>query len=103
MPPEFAPDARLMLTKNAGGVCRFVFDQANHDDIVWYYSIEFEAEDENTIKKYLTSRYFDPSGMPDVLNATVSGLTPDKSYTVTLTPYDVWNQPGKPIVRDYAA
>lgn len=103
MPPEFAPDARLMLTKNAGGVCKLIFDQATHDDIVWYYSIEFATEGENTIKKYLTSRYFDPNGMPDVLNATIAGLTVGKNYTITLTPYDVWNQPGKPIVKDYVA
>ncbi|MBQ7822474.1 MAG: S-layer homology domain-containing protein, partial [Clostridia bacterium] len=102
MPPEFSADAKLHLTKNAGGTCRVVFDQATHDDIVWYYSLTFEADGEK-ITKYLTSRYYDPNGMPDTLNVTVAGLTVGKNYTVTLTPYDVWDHAGEPIVKEYVA
>lgn len=97
-PPVFPEDAILHLQQNAGNTVKVTFKQAVQSDITWYYIIEFKAEGQNTIKKYVTSRYFDKNGTPEMINFTVGGFESGVTYDVTLTPYDVWDQPGEPLV-----
>ena len=91
-----------------------------HDDIVWYYAIKFEADGEKAQTFYFTSRYFDPSGMPDAIDCTLytdayyvskndnhagrgHKLTEGVTYTATLTAYDVWNHASETITVEYTA
>lgn len=102
-PPVFKEGTKLLLQANAGGAVTILFDQATHEDIVWYYTVEFSAPGKDTIKKYLTSRYYDPKGMPERVSGVVGGFSKGTTYTVTVTPYDVWDQPGKPLTAEFTA
>jgi hypothetical protein len=118
--PEFANNAKFTLTKLADNHIGVYFDQATHEDIVWYYSIKFEADGEKAQTFYFTSRYFDPSGMPDAIDCTLytdayyvskndnhagrgHKLTSGVTYTATLTAYDVWNHASETITVEYTA
>ncbi len=102
-PPVFDDDAKFMVQSNTGGNATVIFDQAKQKDITWYYIIEFTAEGKTPIKKYVTSRYFDEKGMPDRLIFSMGGFSSGTTYTVTLTPYDVWDQPGESITTEFKA
>ncbi|MBO7148676.1 MAG: S-layer homology domain-containing protein [Clostridia bacterium] len=120
MPPVFGRNQDFTLEKLDGNHIGVYFDQAEHEDIVWYYTITFEAEGEKAQKFYFTSRYFDPAGMPDAIDCTLytdeyyvskndnhaglgHKLTEGVTYTATLTAYDVWDHPSEPIMIEYKA
>lgn len=118
--PEFDKNAKFTLTKLTDNHIGVYFDQATHDDIVWYYSIKFEAEGESAQTFYFTSRYYDGNGMPDAIDCTLytdayyvatndnhagrgHKLTEGVTYTATLTAYDVWDHPSETITVEYTA
>ncbi|MBQ7822494.1 MAG: metallophosphoesterase [Clostridia bacterium] len=112
-PPVFK-DAAFKLTQTDSGDVNVHFNQAVHDDIVWYYTIKFKAETEETQKFYFTSRYHDLNGMPDTIDCILLSdinmpdndnhkgfgahkLTPGVVYTAVLEAYDVWDHPSEPV------
>ncbi|MBQ4136721.1 MAG: S-layer homology domain-containing protein [Clostridia bacterium] len=116
MPPVFPTGSRLTLEKIEGTSDIAVrFDQAVHDDIVWYYKMTFSAEDEVDKSYYFSSGYYEETGVADVINTTLyhsdvikntkrgHTLTEGVRYTVTLTPYDAWDHAGEPVESEYTA
>ncbi len=103
--PIFRENSHLTLTKNSSGGVEVFFDAATHDDVVWYYDLTFTTQGESKKTFKFTSRYFDKNGMPDELTGTIEkskhNLTEGKTYTVTLTAYNVWDQPSESIVINY--
>lgn len=116
-PPRFT-DADFSLTKQDNGDIGVHFNQAKHDDIVWYYTIKF-FDGENEVQKfYFTSRYYDKDGMPDVIDSAIikdenmpehdnhkgfgaHKLTEGITYKAVLNAYDVWDHPGDDIVLEF--
>ncbi len=118
--PEFKKNTEFTLTKLADNHIGVKFDQAKHDDVVWYYTIDMAADGYETERFYFFSRYFDPNGMPEVIDCTLytdahyvstgdnhaglgHTLTEGVTYTATLTAYDAWDHPSDPIVIEYTA
>ncbi len=114
--PVFKPGSTLTLEYVLSEDINISFPQAEHEDIVWYYTIDFENGSDKQ-RFYFTSRYFDPEGMPEIIESTIQkdynisdgdkqkgrghNLTKGATYTVTLTAYDVWDHPSEPIVVTY--
>ncbi len=97
--PVFNENARFTLDAIGDGKVSFEFDQAYHENIVWYYEMNFKSENENCTK-LITSRYYDKHGMPYRLSGEIEGLTPENTYSVKLTPFDVWDKPGKALTLE---
>ena len=116
-PPVFT-NADFSLIKQDNGDIGVHFNQAKHDDIVWYYTIKF-FDGENEVQKfYFTSRYYDKDGMPDVIDSAIikdenmpehdnhkgfgaHKLTPGVTYRAVLNAYDVWDHPGEDVVIEF--
>jgi hypothetical protein len=75
----------------------------------------FSANGEADQSYYFSSAYYETTGMPEVIDSTLyhsdvisntkrgHSLTEGVTYTVTVTPYDVWDHAGVAITTEYTA
>lgn len=118
--PVFAKNANFTLTKLAQNNIGVYFDAAEHENVVWYYSIEFKAEGYDTEKFYFFSRFYEPTGVPSAIDCTLytndyyvstndnhagrgHKLTEGVTYTATLTAYDAWDHASEVLTTEYTA
>lgn len=114
--PVFPKGSKVTLNKIDGtNDIAVKFDQAVHEEIVWYYKMTFSADGEADQSYYFSSAYYETTGMPKVIDSTLyhsdvisntkrgHSLTNGVTYKVTVTPYDVWDHAGNAITTEYTA
>ena len=93
--PAFAAEATATATDAAHDSFLLTFPQASDNTGVYYYDITCDGGDLPLAYRIYSEYYFQP--MPDTLQYTVTGLTPETAYTVSVTPVDFFGNSGEPI------
>ncbi|MBR4451404.1 MAG: metallophosphoesterase [Clostridia bacterium] len=102
--PEFDKDAAVKVEKEDGNA-KVTFPQAKDDICVYGYRISLF--DKSSPKKAAAEKeiysgyYFEP--MPETLSHTFENIEKGKTYTVKVTPLNVWLQEGKPLECEFTS
>lgn len=119
-PAATFPVRDLQMEKTEAGDIHVTFTQAEHPDIVWYYTLRFFDGDRLVQAFDLTSRYFATDGMPKHIDAVIlkdenmpesdnhkslgaHRLEDGKQYRAELCAYDAWDQAGETQTCTYTA
>ena len=97
--PQFAPDAKAVVSDVTESAAKVTFPQAGSPVCVYGYRLLLcdAAQPRQTLqKKELYSEYyFEP--MPQTLSHTFEHLQPGRTYTVRILPLNSWRKAGDPL------
>ena len=102
--PQFDTGAEISVDAATADSVTLSFPQARDDVCVYGYRIRL-MEDGKLLKKIekeiYSEYYFEP--MPETLSVTIDGLKAGTSYTVSVTPLNVWLQKGEAIETSFTS